>query len=571
MLDAMLSSSKRRLSRHRPSQLRAIRTYLVGILILTLVLFSVSLISLVQQQMQVRQLSISTLHADGARIAREMEQRIELRSSECLKAVQVRLSSLPVGNDLPPGAARALRAALDEVKRAHPIAQYFFVWRDGSVVYPSLSEPPGAIPGSFSQSRNGQSGLGDQQRLARAVRDRLNVTQAARTGTGVFQRLVLGESSFQVYFAYLPGTPPQKTLAGFSLSEAALQGLILSDSVEEVIGAGETRTYLAEPPGRSLKEHQEGDLLIPFDQNMLAGWNLRIPASEALGIEAAANRELAFMGMSAGMFLCILGLGLYFLNRVTRDLQRFQLQSDFVSSVSHELKTPLSLIRLYSETLADGEEDYSPEEKRSYIRIIARESERLTRLIDNILDFSKIELGLKHIEMKEGDLAAAVRQTVDDYSEYLALRGFAVKVGLQPYLPPVRFNAEQVSQVVLNLLDNARKYSDKSRLIRVHMWREDGHVVLEVQDYGYGIPAEERAKIFEPFYRAARGSEKGGCGLGLYLVRNVIESHGGRIEVFSDVGKGSRFRLYFPIDAAAQESLGEAERLDRERSLIGTN
>ena len=149
---------------------------------------------------------------------------------------------------------------------------------------------------------------------------------------------------------------------------------------------------------------------------MLAGWNLRIPAGEARWTEASATRELWFMGMSAGMFLCILIVGLYFLNPVTRDLQRFQFQSDFVSSVSHELKTPLSLIRLYSDILADGEGGYSPEERRSYIRIIARESERLTRLIDNILDFSKIELGLRNIELKESELAAAIRQTVDDYS-----------------------------------------------------------------------------------------------------------------------------------------------------------
>ena len=571
MLDAMPGSSKPRLSRHRPSQLRAIRSYLIGILVLTLVLFSVSLISLVQQQMQVKQLSISTLHNDGVRIVREMEQRIELRSAECLKAVQVRLSPLPPGNDLPPETIRALRAALDEVRREHPIARDFFVWRDGSVIYPSLSEPPGAIPGNFSQGRHGNNGWGDQQRLANAVRDRLNVTRAVQIGAGVFQRIVQGETSFQVYFAYLPGARRQELIAGFSLSTAALQGFIMSDSIEQVIGAGEFTAYLVEPPGRSLEGDQTDDLLIPFGQRMLAGWNLRIPAIETQGSEAAANRELMFMGMSAGMFLCILGLGLYLLSRVTQDLHRFQLQSDFVSGVSHDLKTPLSLIRLYSETLADGEQDYSPEERRSYIRIIARESERLTRLIDNILDFTKIEQGRKRVELKEGDLAATVRQTVEDYSEYLALRGFAVKMGLQPYLPPVRLNAEQVSQIVLNLLDNARKYSDKSRLIRVHMWREDENVVLEVQDYGYGIPAEEREKIFEPFYRAARGSEKGGCGLGLYLVRNVIESHAGRIEVLSEVGKGSRFRLYFPIHAAAQGSYGESERMDRESSLIGTS
>jgi signal transduction histidine kinase len=272
------------------------------------------------------------------------------------------------------------------------------------------------------------------------------------------------------------------------------------------------------------------------------------------GKEAAlrhAHREVWFLGSSAAMFLCILVLGVYLLIRVSRDIHWFQLRSDFVSGVSHELKTPLSLIRLYSETLADEKQNYPPEERHNYIRIIARESERLTRLIDNILDFSKIEQGRRRHELQEADLAATVKQTVEDYSEYLFLRGFTVKTGIQPDLPPVRFNREQVSQMILNLMDNARKYSDKSRLIRVHMWRERNDVVVEIQDYGFGIPAEEQEKIFEPFYRMPKGSEKGGCGLGLYLVRNVIDGHGGRIEVVSQVGKGSRFRLILPSCAAA--------------------
>ncbi len=261
----------------------------------------------------------------------------------------------------------------------------------------------------------------------------------------------------------------------------------------------------------------------------------------------ASDTEILFAGLATGMFVCIIGLGIYLLVRVSRDLQWFQLQSDFVSGVSHELKTPLSLIRLYSETMADGDGAFSPEERNSYIRIIARESERLSRLIDNVLDFSRIRQGQKPRILEVGDLTETVSQTVADYSEYLALRGFTVKTGLQSNLPAVLFNREQVSQVILNLMDNARKYSGESRLIRIHMWRQLDDVVLEVQDYGFGIPAEEQQKIFEPFYRLPRGSEKGGCGLGLYLVHQVMKDHGGRIEVQSQVDHGTRFRLFFPI------------------------
>jgi two-component system phosphate regulon sensor histidine kinase PhoR len=262
--------------------------------------------------------------------------------------------------------------------------------------------------------------------------------------------------------------------------------------------------------------------------------------------EIAFNRELWFLGISVIMFISILALGLYLLIHVSGDIRWFNQRSDFVSGVSHEFKTPLSLIRLYSETLANNDEEFSPEDRKNYIRIIARESERMSRLIDNVLDFSKIEQGIMRHELVEGDLAEVVSQTVADYSEYLEWRGFEVKTSISPYLPPVRFHAEQVSQMILNLLDNARKYSGQSRPIRVNGWAQENEVVIEVQDYGLGIAEEAKEKIFAPFYRISRGSEKGGCGLGLYLVSEVMKEHHGRVEVESEVDKGSRFRLVFP-------------------------
>jgi two-component system phosphate regulon sensor histidine kinase PhoR len=236
--------------------------------------------------------------------------------------------------------------------------------------------------------------------------------------------------------------------------------------------------------------------------------------------------------------------------RVSWSIRWFQLRSDFVSGVSHEFKTPLSLIRLYSETLAGGDQDYSPEDRRNYIRIIARESERMSRLIDNVLDFSKIEQGRRLHELPEGDLAATVKRAISDYSDYLAWRGFSIKYSFWPQTPPVRFNPEQVSQMLLNLMDNARKYSGNSRLIRVNVWVQDTEVVVEVQDNGLGIPPDEREKIFQPFYRVSKGDEKGGCGLGLYLVDQVMKEHGGRVEVESEVNKGSCFRLVFPVSGS---------------------
>ena len=258
------------------------------------------------------------------------------------------------------------------------------------------------------------------------------------------------------------------------------------------------------------------------------------------------DKDTWLAAISTIMFLPVIGFGLYFFIRVSWDIRWFQLRSDFVSGVSHEFKTPLSLIRLYSETLASNEMDFSPEDRRNYLRIIARESERLSGLINNVLDFSKMESGPKPSPMNEGDLSSVISQAMQDYSDYLMYRGFEVKTSIQPQLPPVRFNSEQILQAILNLLDNARKYSGASRLLRLNAWTDHGEVVVEVKDHGIGIPADEKSKIFQAFYRISSQDSKGGCGLGLYLVDQVMKEHGGRVEVDSELNRGSAFRLIFP-------------------------
>ncbi len=296
-----------------------------------------------------------------------------------------------------------------------------------------------------------------------------------------------------------------------------------------------------------------------YEQNY-SGKGLSQEIGEWSALDISAKRQVYLTIFAIIMFLWILGIVLFLLIRVSGDIRWFQQRADFVSGVSHEFKTPLSLIRLYSETLANDDNDFAPEERKNYIRIINRESERMSRLIDNVLDFTKIEQGRVRHELQEGDLAAAVSQIVADYSEYLEWRGFSVKMSIWPNMPLVRFNVEQLSQALLNLLDNARKYSGKSRLIRVNLWALGNEVVVEVQDKGLGISVEEQTRIFEPFYRASKGSEKGGCGLGLYLVSEVMKEHGGRIELESEVDNGSSFRLFFPVSRTQQEKARKQKR-----------
>jgi signal transduction histidine kinase len=268
---------------------------------------------------------------------------------------------------------------------------------------------------------------------------------------------------------------------------------------------------------------------------------------ETLGFsEAQAHREIWFTASSIFMFLSVLAIGLFLFVRVAWDLRWFELRSQFISRVSHEFKTPLSLIRLYSETLSGDDADFSPEDRRKYIRIIARESERLSRLINNVLEFSKMEQNLVRRDLPEGTLEPTITQAIQDYSEYLAWKGFDLRVSIQSDLPRVRFNSEQISQMILNLLDNARKYSGASRQIQLRALARADSVVVEVQDNGIGIPAGEQGNIFMPFYRVLNGDNLGGCGLGLYLVEQTMKEHGGRIEVESEANQGSLFRMIFP-------------------------
>lgn len=237
----------------------------------------------------------------------------------------------------------------------------------------------------------------------------------------------------------------------------------------------------------------------------------------------------------------------------TRELQDIsRRQADFVSGVSHGLKTPLTLIRLYGETLLHGN-GFSKKVRRGYYRIITRESERLANLIDNVLDFSRIDRGLKQYSLQEGDIASVVDETVAIYEQQLAQAGFTVHLNLASDLPPVQFDPTALSEVILNLLDNASKYSADQKQIWVSLRLDSSAVILEVEDHGVGITDSEHEKIFEQFYRGPNSTDKGGYGLGLFLVKNVMDAHGGTVEVQSEAGQGCLFRLSFPLNTSGLE------------------
>ena len=233
---------------------------------------------------------------------------------------------------------------------------------------------------------------------------------------------------------------------------------------------------------------------------------------------------------------------------VNKQVALARLKSDFVSNVSHELRTPLALIRLYAETLELGRIT-TQEKKHEYYGIIRKESERLTALINNILDFSRIEAGKKEYDFRETDIAELVRNTLDSYRFQIEQQGFALEEQIDPGIPRVRVDREAIARALVNLVNNALKYSDNEKFLGVRLYRDNAVLKLEVSDRGIGIERNEQTRIFEKFYRTCDPlvHNTKGSGLGLSLVRHITHAHGGQVEVESTPGRGSKFTMSLPL------------------------
>ena len=276
---------------------------------------------------------------------------------------------------------------------------------------------------------------------------------------------------------------------------------------------------------------------------LILGMKLRGTTLAALGEHWVHISFLILGGLS---FLLAGGIFLTYRN-VSKEMALARLKSDFVSNVSHELRTPLALIRLYAETLELGRLT-GPSKHQEYYSIIRKESERLTALINNILDFSRIEAGRKEYDFRETDMCELVRNTLESYRYQIEQNGFTFEEKIAE-VPPLNVDREAMARSLVNLVNNALKYSQDRKHIRVNLYREDGTVKLEVVDQGIGIPANEQNRIFEKFYRVGDPlvHNTKGSGLGLSLVQHIARAHGGDVVVESTPGAGSKFTITLPL------------------------
>ncbi|HZD49103.1 MAG TPA: HAMP domain-containing sensor histidine kinase [Silvibacterium sp.] len=257
----------------------------------------------------------------------------------------------------------------------------------------------------------------------------------------------------------------------------------------------------------------------------------------------------------------LMGAGMFFTYRsVARELALAKLKSDFVSNVSHELRTPLALIRLYAETLELGRISGTGKQQE-YYEIIRKESERLSSLINNILDFSRIESGKKEYLFRETNVADLVRDTLESYRFEIEQNGFKFEQKIASDVPPLLVDREAIARSLLNLVNNALKYSLNEKYLGVNLYRDNnGAVNLEVIDHGIGIPPKEQSKIFEKFYRVGDPlvHNTKGSGLGLSLVCHIVQAHGGEVAVESAPGQGSKFTITLPMKNSTFQQANEA-------------
>jgi two-component system phosphate regulon sensor histidine kinase PhoR len=289
------------------------------------------------------------------------------------------------------------------------------------------------------------------------------------------------------------------------------------------------------------------DLMIKKDFWVLPGYYVGINVVGATLENLVQERTTTSMAILAVLALIFAG-GTYFLySNIRREIYLSQAKSEFVSNVSHEIRTPLSLIGMFAETLETGRVN-TEEKKREYYSIISKETARLSRIVNRILNFSQLEANKKTFNFQPVQLNDLCADVLKMYFYPMQEKGFTFEFNPDPKAQVIRADKESISEVLVNLLDNAIKYSRENKQITVTTGSEGRYIFISVKDQGIGIAKNHQRDIFDQFYRAPTGDvhTTKGSGLGLALVKKIVEAHDGEIKVDSAPDKGSTFTIYFP-------------------------
>ena len=381
---------------------------------------------------------------------------------------------------------------------------------------------------------------------------------------GTLARFV--DDKLNVLFWYRPPRDPQLVFGaqlGLTQLAAGLQQLVQQTEPaflrEICVAALDDK---AKPVARSHPEFR-GNWKHPFVATeigeTLPHWEAAVYLLDPTALGRSALMITCTLGLLIGVLVLAIAVGGWLIvTDLSRELRLARQKTDFVSNVSHELKTPLTSIRMFSELLAEGRV-MDAERQRSYLSIITAETARLTRLINNVLDFARIDRGEKKYQFQKCDLAQVVRETVQNYRPQLDANGFQVECDLPASSAWVNGDRDALAQVVMNLLSNAEKYSDHRKEISIKVRQEASplpYVEVNVMDRGIGVPNVCEQKIFEQFFRAHDSLNSGiqGSGLGLTLARQIARAHGGDVVYAAREGGGSSFCLRLPALVAPVEN-----------------
>jgi signal transduction histidine kinase len=460
-----------------------------------------------------------------------------------------------------------------------PFVEAFFIWSEVGplsnkwLVYDRASQQSGGDVGSIAQRFREDNVVG--ARLLARLRDLVETRRAIVA----FTETINGRPHYvqaQLRFEG-PARDRMTSVVAFAVDAEKLRAQFIPSVLRdwmatvqqptgfphldtEVLDEGGARIYASNPNRDTIANpvDERSFAIIFFDKELLEFaapyeqhrevWGLRTsygphPIPEIVSASTRPQQALMVVlaiAMALGVFLVA--------GAAAREVRVAELKSNFVASVSHDLKTPLALIQLFAETLELGRVR-TPDRALEYYRIINSESKKLTRLIENILDFSRMEAGLRPYRMEPADLSESLTKVLARMETQFSQGNFAVTTTIEPNLPRVLADEGAAEQAIENLLANAMKYSGEAKTIEVQARKADGHIVLSVTDHGIGISRREQSRIFRKFYRVQRelGGGPQGTGLGLAIVDHTMRGHGGYVRVESEPDHGSTFSLYFPI------------------------
>jgi two-component system phosphate regulon sensor histidine kinase PhoR len=320
-----------------------------------------------------------------------------------------------------------------------------------------------------------------------------------------------------------------------------IAGIVGDDFVASVIDSTSNTNIFTSSVGDSITELYSKPLWI------IPKYKLIIGSKEISINQVVANRtKLNFTILLLVTAIFLIGVLMVFLN-IRKEIKLAQLKSEFVSNVSHEIRTPLSVIKLYIETLLMHRT--SPEKTDEYYNIINQETSRLSSLVNRILSFSKIDSGKKKLNFNDVDVNKLVSQIRETYLFHLQSKGFECSFEIEDKLPFIFGDAEAITEMLVNLIDNAVKYSADNKKITIKAYKTESSLNIEVHDSGIGIASKYHKQIFEDFFRVPSNlvHNTKGTGLGLSIVKQTMDIHKGSVSIKSEPGKGSCFCLRFPL------------------------